>query len=147
MKNREKKELCDTPLYRTMRRRAEVDDIRQANARKRSAFIGKAIRLDDAVKDERGKERENGAFSDQGCGAKRIRSAKEEPLWVTLFYLAYDAQTEKDKKVIDALLVDKRPQVAARIAGTNRQNVYRVIWRFRDDLVAAYLAWQLRDVI
>ena len=138
-------ELRDTPLYRVMKRNAEVDDIRKANAAKRAAFTGKAARLDDCLKDERGKEREIAAFSDRGRGAEDIRSAMEGPLWVALFDLAYEVQSEKDKKVIDALFQDMRPAVAARIANTNRQHVYRVIDRFRRDLVAAHVAWKMRD--
>jgi capsular polysaccharide biosynthesis protein len=69
----------------------------------------------------------------------------EGPLWVALFDLAYEVQSEKDKKVIDALFQDMRPAVAARIANTNRQHVYRVIDRFRRDLVAAHVAWKMRD--
>lgn len=126
-----------------MNRRAEIDDIRQANAKKRIAFLGKAMRLDDCLTDERGKERENAAFSDRGREAARIRSASELPLWRELFDLAYQAQRESDKKIIDALFSDVRPAFAARIAGTNRQCVYRVIKRFRRDLSAAYIARRL----
>lgn len=132
-------------LYETMRRRAECYDIRQAKAKKRAVFAGGAIRLDDCLKDERGNERENAALSDRGRGAEDIRSTNEGLLWVSLFDLAYEVQTEDDKKVIDALFQDMRPAVAARIANTNRQHVYRVIDRFRRDLVAAHLAWKMRD--
>ena len=145
MNNRKNEELRDTPLYKAMKRYAEIDDIRQANASKRAAFTGKAARLDDCLKDDHGKNRENGHLSDRGKGAADVRKAGEDELWLNLFNAAYDALPDADKKVVDALFQDMRPAAAARIAETNRQHVYRVIGRFRKKLIPAYLAWKLRD--
>lgn len=142
---RKTKELCDTPLYRKMSRCAEIDDIRQANAAKRSAVMGKALRLDDCLKDDHGKDRENRLMSDRGRGAADIRKASENELWLDLFNAAYDSLPDSDKVVVDALFQDLRPAAAARIANTNRQHVYRVIDRFSEKLVPAYLAWKMRD--
>ena len=145
MKNRKGQELRNSPLYKAMSRRAEIDDIRQANTAKRRLVMGKALRLDDCLKDDHGKDRENRLLSDRGRGAAEIRRAGENELWHDLFDAAYDSLSDADRKVVDALFEDMRPAVAARIAGTNRQHVYRMIARFRGKLVPAYLAWKMRD--
>lgn len=145
MNRRRKGGNCNGGLAYVMSRRAEIDDIRQANAKKRAAFTGKALRLDDCLKDDHGKDRENRLMSDRGKGAAEIRKGGESELWLDLFNAAYDALPESDKKVVDALFQDMRPAAAARIASTNRQQVYRVIERFRKSLVPAYLAWKMRD--
>lgn len=145
MKNRKGQELRNSPLYKAMSRRVEIDDIRQANAAKRRLVMGKALRLDDCLKDDHGKDRENRLVSDRGRGAEEIRRAGENEPWMDLFNEAYDALSDSDKKVVDALFEDMRPAVAARVANTNRQHVYRVIGRFKEKLVPAYLAWRMRD--
>ena len=147
MNSRKNDETCYGALARVMNRRAEIDDIRQANAKKRAAFTGKALRLDDCLKDDHGKDRENRLMSDCGRGAAEIRRAGEKELWLDLFDAAYDGLSDGDRKVVDALFQDTRPTVAARIAETNRQHVYRVIWRFSEMLVPSYLAWKMRDRI
>lgn len=145
MKRRKNDETCHGALARVMNRRAEIDDIRQANAKKRAAFTGKALRFDDCLKDDHGKDRENRLMSDRGRGAAEIRRAGENELWLDLFNAVYDGLPDADKKIVDALFQDMRPAVAARIAETNRQHVYRVIRRFGEKLVPAYLAWKMRD--
>ena len=145
MKRRKNDETCHGALARVMNRRAESDDIRQANAKKRAAFTGKALRLDDCLKDDHGKDRENRLMSDRGRGAAEIRRAGENELWLDLFNAAYDSLSDSDRVVVDALFQDLRPAAAARIANTNRQRVYRVIDRFSEKLVPAYLAWTMRD--
>ena len=144
MKSRNDTNLRNTRLYKAMKHRAEVDDIRQANAKKRVKVTGGAIRLDDCLTDEKGKERENTALSDRGREAEKIRRANEDETWLKLFNSAYDALSDGDKTVIDALFQDMRPSEAARIAGVSRQTVYRALYRFRELLIPAYLAWQLR---
>ena len=139
---RKTKELCDTPLYRKMSRCAEIDDIRQANAAKRSAVMGKALRLDDCLKDDHGKDRENRLMSDRGRGAADIRKAGENELWLDLFNAAYDSLSDSDRVVVDALFQDLRPAAAARIANTNRQRVYRIMAKFRELLLPAHRAWK-----
>ena len=83
-------------------------------------------------------------LSDRGRGAAVIRSLGKEPLWLRLFNRAYDALDAQDKEIVDALFVDMRPAVAARIANTNRQRVYRVIARFRELLIPAFREWKSR---
>ena len=130
-----------------MSRRAEIDDIRRANAKKRAAFTGKALRLDDCLKDDHGRDRENRLMSDRGKGAEAIRRAGENPVWYDLFNAAYDELPDNDRAVIDALFQDMRPAQAARIAGVSRQTVYRALGRFREKLIPAYRAWQKRDTL
>ena len=138
------KVVNDNPdaLLNKMRLDAEKYDRRQALAKKRAAFWGKAIRYDDCREDEDGHPIENAVLSDRGRGAAIIRSFGEDPLWLRLFNRAYNALDEQDKEIVDALFVDTRPAVAARIANTNRQRVYRVIARFRKMLIPAFRAYQ-----
>ena len=138
------KVVNDNPdaLLNKMRLDAEKNDERQAFAKKRADFCGKAIRHDDCREDEDGHPMENTALSDRGRGAAVIRSLGKEPLWLRLFNRAYDALDAQDKEIVDALFVDMRPAVAARIANTNRQRVYRVIARFRELLIPAFREWK-----
>lgn len=129
-------------LLNKMRFDADQYDQRQAFAKKRAAFWGKAIRHDDCREDEDGHPMENTALSDRGQGAAKIRTFGKDPLWLRLFNRAYDALDEQDKEIVDALFVDMRPAAAARIADTNRQRVYRVIARFREMLAPAYKAYR-----
>ena len=129
-------------LYRTIRHHADCYDIRQAKAKKRRKFGYDSLKLDDVLKDEDGHTMENAALGDRGRGAEVIRSLGKEPLWLRLFNRAYDALDAQDKEIVDALFVDMRPAVAARIANTNRQRVYRVIARFRELLIPAFRDWK-----
>lgn len=129
-------------LLNTMRFNADKYDQRQANAKKRAAFMGKAIRYDDCREDEDGHQMENAALSDCGRGAAVIYAFGELPLWRRRFDRAYDALDDKEKVVIDALFSDMRPAVAARIANTNRQRVYRIMAKFRELLLPAHRAWK-----
>lgn len=147
MNRRRNEENCYGGLAYVMSRRAEIDDIRQANAKKRAAFAGKALRLDDYLKDDHGRDRENRLMSDRGKGAEEIRRAGENPVWYDLFNKAYDELPDNDKAVIDALFHDMRPAQAARIACVSRQTVYRALRRFREKLIPAYCAWQKRNAL
>lgn len=147
MNRRRNGDNCYGGLAYVMSRRAEIDDIRKANARKRAAFTGKALRLDDCLKDDHGRDRENRLMSDRGKGAEEIRRAGENPVWHDLFNKAYDELPDNDRAVIDALFQDMRPAQAARIAGVSRQTVYRALRRFRERLIPAYRAWQQRDTL
>jgi len=63
--------------------------------------------------------------SDHGAGAARVYAAAEpEPLWRTLWTRERKALTPKHRAVLDALLLDMRPRVAARIAGVGKDTVY-----------------------
>ena len=53
-------------LARRMERNAEADDYRQANCKKRRAFMGAAVRLDDCQLDDNGNEKESSLLSDSG---------------------------------------------------------------------------------
>ena len=138
------KVVNDNPdaLLNKMRLDADKNDQRQAFAKKRADFWGKAIRHDECREDEDGHPMENTALSDRGRGAEIIRSHGRDPLWLRLFNRAYDALDDQDKEIVDALFVDMRPAVAARIANTNRQRVYRVIARFREQLIPAFRAYR-----
>lgn len=134
-------------LYNIMRRRAESFDNRQAMCVKRRAFCACALRLDSLLSDENGNPRENSALSDGEAGAGKIRACREEPLWRELFALAYAVQSEKDKRVIDALMDDMRVSAVAKASRTNRLYVYRLLAKLRKDFAPAYAAWKLQGGI
>ena len=136
-------------LARKMERNAEADDFRQAHCKKRLAFTGAAIRLDDCLLDENGDERESSLLSDGGRGAEAIRSALdgergESAAWLCEFRRAVATLGEVEQRVVAALMEDYRPQVAARKAATNRQRVYRTIAKLRTVLGTAHELWKVR---
>ena len=135
-------------LARKQERNAEIDDIRQANARKRRAFMGAALRLDDCLYDENGNERESALLSDGGRGAAAIRNMGEETLesqlWLEEFRRVVVSLSEVDQRIVAALMRDLRPQHAARLAGTYRVRVYRLMDRLRELLTPAHQMWQRR---
>ena len=136
-------------LARRMERNAEADDYRQAHSKKRRAFMGGAMRLDDCLLDENGDERESSLLSDGGRGAEAIRSALdgergESAAWLCEFRRAVATLGEVEQRVVAALMEDYRPQVAARKAATNRQRVYRTIAKLRTALASAHELWKVR---
>ena len=136
-------------LARKMERNAEADDFRQAHCKKRLAFTGAAIRLDDCLLDENGDERESSLLSDGGRGAEAIRSALdgergESAAWLVEFHRAVATLGEVEQRVVAALMEDYRPQIAARKAATNRQRVYRTIAKLRTALADAHALWRAR---
>ena len=136
-------------LARRMDRNAEADDYRQANARKRRAFMGAAMRLDDCLLDESGKERESALLSDGGRGVETMLNALdgergESAAWKREFRRAVATLSEVEQRIVAALMRDARPQVAARLAATNRQRVYRTIAKLREVLAPAHELWQRR---
>lgn len=135
-------------LARKLERAAEVDDIRQANAKKRRAFMGGAVRLDDCLYTENGKEMESSLLSDRGCGAAAIRNMGEEVYedlsWLVEFRRVVASLNENDQRIVSALMKDLRPQHAARLAGTYRVRVYRLMERLRELLAPAHQMWQRR---
>lgn len=136
-------------LARKMERNAEADDFRQANCKKRRAFMGGAMRLDDCLLDENGDERESALLSDGGRGAEAIRSALdgergESAAWHCEFRRAVATLGEVERRIVAALMRDARPQVAARLAATNRQRVYRTIAKLREVLAPAHELWKVR---
>ena len=137
-------------LARMMERNAEADDFRQANCKKRRAFMGGAIRLDDCLLDDNGDEKESSLLSDGGRGAAAIRAALDEPVrgdsaasWLIEFRRAVAMLGEVEQRVVAALMEDYRPQIAARKAATNRQRVYRTIEKLRTALAPAHELWKL----
>jgi hypothetical protein len=139
-------------LARKMERNAEADDFRQAHCKKRLAFTGAAIRLDDCLLDENGDERESSLLSDGGRGAEAIRSALdgergESAAWLCEFRRAVATLGEVEQRVVAALMKDAHPQIAARLAATNRQRVYRTIAKLREVLAKAYEIWKARQCI
>ena len=138
-------------LARRMERNAEADDYRQAHSKKRRAFMGGAMRLDDCLLDENGDERESSLLSDGGKGAAAIRAALDEPVrgdcaapWLIEFRRAVATLGEVEQRVVAALMEDYRPQIAARKAATNRQRVYRTIAKLREVLAEAHALWRRR---
>ena len=137
------------PLARKMEHAAEVDYIRWANAKKRRAWTAGAVRLDDCLFDENGDERENSLLSDCGKGAEAIRRCGEpdsadNTAWLGEFYATVATLDSTEQNVVAALLKDMRPQVAARMAGTNRMRVYRTMGTLRKLLASAHSLWLRR---
>lgn len=134
-------------LAKALDHRAHVDDIRWANAKKRRAFWGGAIRLDDALRDDNGDEKENACLGDGGRGAALIRLAGEEtpePDWpdVLAACLKGIAAGSRLQAFYLALLRDLRIAVAAREAGVSRMQAYRYLAQLRELLAPAYEAWR-----
>lgn len=157
MNNRKNEELRDTPLYKAMKRRAEIDDIRQANAKKRSAFTGKAARLDDCLKDDHGKNRENAAFSDRGRGAEAIIEQvailtdgidaidADDVSWEEEFQKVVNQLAEEEMKILQALKRDYTDRGAAMIVGViSHMKVHRFKAKLREMLIPTYRAWKRR---
>jgi len=82
--------------------------------------------------------------SDNGAGAEVIWGQPSVPLWQTLWLRERKALKPKHRAVLDALLVDKRPRVAARIAGVGKDLVYDC-WKkiFPQRFAACYRALAL----
>lgn len=135
-------------LARRLERNAEIDDIRQANAKKRRAFMGGAIRLDDGLYDDNGNEKESSLLSDGGRGAAVIRQMREEIYedlsWLVEFRRVVASLNEIDQRIVAALMQDLRPQNVARLAMTNRQRVYRLIDKLSVALKPAHQMWKRR---
>lgn len=136
-------------LARRMERNAEADDYRQAHSKKRRAFMGGAMRLDDCLLDENGDERESSLLSDKGRGVEAMLDALdgergESAAWLVEFRRAVATLGEVEQRVVAALMEDYRPQVAARKAATNRQRVYRTIAKLRTALGTAHELWKVR---
>lgn len=136
-------------LARRMEKNAEADDYRQANARKRRAFMGAAVRLDDCLLNDNGDERESALLSDKGRGVEAMLSAidgerGESAAWKREFRRAVATLGDVEQRIVAALMKDARPQVAARLAATNRQRVYRTIAKLREVLTPAHELWKLR---
>ena len=136
-------------LARMMDRNADTDDYRQANCKKRRAFMGGAIRLDDCLLNENGDEKESSLLSDKGRGVEAMLKALdgergESAAWLCEFRRAVATLGEVEQRVVAALMEDYRPQVAARKAVTNRQRVYRTIAKLREVLAPVHELWQRR---
>lgn len=134
---------------RTKEKQAEIYDYRQAHAKKRLPFWGGAVRLDDCLYDENGNEKENSLLSDHGLGAEAIRrcgepAPKADKTWLHEFHRVFSTLNDVEKGIVLALAKDFRPQVAARIAGTNRMRVYRTIEKLRKLLATAHSLWLRR---
>lgn len=148
-RNREAQGYELDALAKEMERRAEIDDFRQANAKKRRAFMAGALRIEDVLTNDNGKDGESSLLSDGGRGAEAIRSALdgergESAAWLVEFRRAVATLGEVEQRVVAALMRDARPQVAARLAATNRQRVYRTITKLRELLAHAHYLWEHR---
>ena len=143
---------CGYTLDATARRLekfAEIYDIRQANAKKRFATWAGALRYDDCLEDEDGDYTENPLLSDRNVGAELIRRCGESApeankAWLREFHRVFSTLNDVEKGIVLALAKDFRPQVAARIAGTNRMRVYRTIEKLRKLLATAHSLWLRR---
>ena len=136
-------------LARMMDRNADTDDYRQANCKKRRAFMGGAMRLDDCLLKENGDEKESSLLSDKGRGVEAMLKALdgesgESAAWLLEFRRAVATLGEVEQRVVAALMEDYRPQIAARKAATNRQRVYRTIAKLREVLEPAHALWRMR---
>ena len=135
-------------LARRMDRNADTDDYRQANCKKRRAFMGGAMRLDDCLLHENDDEKESSLLSDKGCGVEAMLDALdgeggESAAWLVEFRRAVATLGEVEQRVVAALMEDYRPQIATRKAATNRQRVYRTIEKLRTALTPAHELWKL----
>lgn len=150
-----KKKLQDNRVYtldalaKTMEKRAEADDFRWAHAKKRLRFWGYALSLEDCLLDENDDEQENKLFSDKGKGAELIQccgesAPKANTAWLREFHRVFSSLNNIEKGIVVALAKDYRPQIAARIAGTNRMRVYRTIEKLRKLLATAHSLWLRR---
>ena len=146
-------------LYRTMCRRAESYDIRQAKAKKRRKFGYDALKLDDVLKDENGDERENAALGDGGRGAETILEQVSiltdgiEPLdtddvsWQEEFQKVVDKLDEKELAILNALKEDYTDRGAAKlVGGISHMKVHRFKAKLHEMLLPAYRAWKRRGV-
>ena len=136
-------------LARKMEHAAEVDYIRWANAQKRRKWTAGALRLDDCLYNENGDEKENSLLSDNGVGANAIRrcgepAPKANNAWRKEFRRVFSTLNAVEQGIALALAKDFRPQVAARMAGTNRMRVYRTIAKLRKLLATAHSLWLRR---
>lgn len=152
MKTTRNKDNCGyglDALARKMERAAEVDYIRWANAKKRRAWTAGAVRLDDCLYDENGNEKENPLLSDNCKGADAIRRCGEpeeqwNDAWLREFRRIVSSLEDVEKGIVLALAKDFRPQIAARMACTNRMRVYRTIEKLRKLLATAHSLWLRR---
>lgn len=131
--------------YKMLKHHAEVDDLRQANAAKRRAMWDGAIRYDNPLQDENGDDKEDRSLSDRGKGAEIIYMPDRQPEWFDEMVGVLDKLEGVERDVVNALFVDLRPQVAARIAGVNRQRIYRVMAKLREKLARAHELWLVRN--
>ena len=129
-------------IRKMLTHRAEVDDFRQANAKRRRAFWNDAIRYDSPLKDENGDDQEDRALSDGGIGAEKIRSLGVETNWREEFYRVFNSLNGVEKRVLEAGLLDCRPTFIARNAGVSRETVYRVFKSVRGKFARVYLLLQ-----
>ena len=125
-------------VYKMLQHRAEVSDFRQANADKRRPFWNGAIRYDAPLKDERGNDQEDRSLSDNNKGAEAIYRLGREPAWKVEMERILRGLDVVEQRIVEALFEDPRPACAARIAGTNRQRVYRVMTKLKEKLVVAH---------
>ena len=136
-------------LARRMEKNAEADDYRQANAKKRRAFMAGALRIDDVLENDNGDERESSLLYDGGRGVEAMLNALdgergESAAWKREFRRAVATLGEVEQRVVAALMEDYRPQIAARKAATNRQRVYRTIAKLHTALASAHELWKHR---
>lgn len=144
--------LLSTPLYIRMSHYAEINDFRQATAKIRANFMANAERLDELQRNEKGKVVENRRLSDRGCGALRLYAGvslaidgespiREMPAWRMEFDRTLQKLNPTERRIVQALLMDFRPQFAARIAGTSRVHVWRTVRKLRGFLAEAHRLW------
>ena len=129
-------------IWKMLTHRAEINDVRQANAKCRRAFWNDAIRYDCPLKDENGDDQEDRALSDGGRGAEKIRSLGLELDLREEFDRVFNSLNDVEKKVLEAGLFDCRPTYIARNAGVSRETVYRVFKSVRGKFARVYLLLQ-----
>ena len=157
MRSRNDEVLRNPPLYRAMKHRAEVDDIRQAKARKRRKFWYDAVKLDDVQKKDNGSDGENAALGDGGRGAESIIEQvsiitdgvdaldADDESWREEFQKAIDELSVNELAILQALKRDYTDRGAAKlVGGISHMTVHRFKARLRKLLLPAYLAWKVR---
>lgn len=148
MGSRKNEALRDTPLYRMLKRRAEIDDIRQAKAGKRRKFWYDALRLDDVLKNDNGNNAENAALGDGGLGAETIINQVSASLdgieadyapWRKEFHKAAATFSDKELAILRALKHDYTDRGAANlVGGISHMTVHRFKAKLRKLLLPAY---------
>jgi len=134
-------------LARRMERNAEIDDLRWANAAKRRAWTGGAARLDDTLKSENGRDKDDAYLSDNGRSVEAMVVTIDgerggTAAWLIEFRRVVASLDETERRIVATLSEDFRPQAAARLAATYRQKVYRTLAKLRTELATAHTLWK-----
>lgn len=154
--------MTNDKWYKILSHRADIAEFRFETAEKRRAFNAWAIRFDVPALDDEGHPMEDRSLSDRGKGKVAIYTELDRggyagcvtlpdgcqvpipvPKWQVEFERVLNSLEPKDRDIVEALFVDLRPAVAARIAGVSRCRVYRVMAALKEKLAKAHKMWML----